>query len=400
MPRLLSRRDDAPRRQLRVAIVADGPLEAPTTNSGVALGLVTALRSHPQVSDVLEVNSLLGPIGKAVARAASFHPRRGEWNRRYLQGLVRQRLRSLKRDWIIFASRRRPHVIIHVRNVYTPTSRPYFAFVDTTYEIRQREWPHGGFGVDHLQRRLKFEARYLRSAAGVLTAGEYVAAQLNRSAVTPNATAVGAGLNLRVRQHAKPDSSRRIVFVGREFDRKGGSVLLNAFRQVRRVVDDAELHIVGSSETIESDGVTSHGIVNDREILSEIYASAGVFCLPANFEPFGLVVVEAMAHGLPCVVTQVGVLPDLVGDGDAGIVVPRGDETRLAVALVRLLQDADLRRRMGSAARVRSQSFTWDAVADNVVRVVEASMPASGITLTSRSRQSRELQPQPGGHID
>jgi glycosyltransferase involved in cell wall biosynthesis len=371
---------------VRIAIVADGSLTSPATNSGVALGLATALCADDRVVDVIAVNSLLGPVGKALARLASFHPRRSEWDRKYFQGLARQWLRSMKRDWIIRRAGRRPDVIIHIRNVYYPAKTPYFAFVDTTYGIRQKEWPKGGFDEDFLKRRLQLESDYFGSATGVLTAGAYVAQQINdRVPAVAAAVPVGAGLNIRVLEQAKPETTRRVVFVGKEFDRKGGTLLLEAFSRVRDEVSGVELHIVGTPIHIEEDGVVCHGLVTDRNKLSAIYASGGVFCLPAHFEPFGLVVLEAMAHGLPCIVSEVGVLPDLVADGESGIVVPRGDVDSLVAALVRLLSDESLRQAMGSSARDRSREFTWEAVA---ARTLDAIGASAGNRIRSANRAS------------
>jgi glycosyltransferase involved in cell wall biosynthesis len=381
---------------LRVALVADGPPDSPTTNSGVALGLFSALRTDPRVSDVVAVNSLLGPIGRGLARIASFHPSREEWDRRYFQGTTRQWLRSRKRDWIIYFTFPRPDVIVHVRNVYYPSKLPYFAFVDTTYAIRQNEWPQGGFDSKFIRKRLKLESNYFRSARGVLTAGAYVAQHLSMAAPTVNTAAVGAGLNLEVRERATPGTSRRILFVGKEFERKGGRLLLSAFQRVRDAVEDAELHIVGPTIPVEGEGITCHGLVKDRDRLSELYASAGVFCLPAQFEPFGLVVLEAMAHGIPCVVTEVGVLPDLVADGHSGLVVPRGDSEALATALITLLKNDGLRSRMGNAAGERSRAFTWSGVAGKMVDAITSS-GATRIPAAPGRRHWQPLARRPSG---
>jgi len=95
--------------------------------------------------------------------------------------------------------------------------------------------------------------------------------------------------------------------------------------------------------------------------------------MPSYYETFGISVIEAMAFGLPVVATNVGGLPEVVEDGVTGILVPPGDSEALAEGLIRLLSDADLRRRMGRAGqdRVRSE-FTVDRIVDQTLAVYES----------------------------
>jgi glycosyltransferase involved in cell wall biosynthesis len=89
---------------------------------------------------------------------------------------------------------------------------------------------------------------------------------------------------------------------------------------------------------------------------------------------------EAMAHGRPVVASAVGGLLDLVVDGETGLLVPPGDVRALRAALERLLADADLRRRMGAAARERIRDhFAWEAVTGATVALYErAAAPRAG----------------------
>ncbi len=99
--------------------------------------------------------------------------------------------------------------------------------------------------------------------------------------------------------------------------------------------------------------------------LQRLYARAAVVACPSRREGFGVACLEAMAHGRPVVATSVGGLRDLVVDGETGLVVPPRDPPALREALLRLLGDSDLRRRLGAAGRVRAQDvFSWQAVTD------------------------------------
>ena len=99
--------------------------------------------------------------------------------------------------------------------------------------------------------------------------------------------------------------------------------------------------------------------------LQRLYARAAVVACPSRREGFGVACLEAMAHARPVVATDVGGLRDLVVDGETGLVVPPRDPAALRQALVRLLGDSDLRRRLGGAGRVRAQElFSWHAVTE------------------------------------
>jgi phosphatidylinositol alpha-1,6-mannosyltransferase len=104
--------------------------------------------------------------------------------------------------------------------------------------------------------------------------------------------------------------------------------------------------------------------------VERVFAAADFFCLPAvwgrngEFEGFGLVYVEAGLRGLPAIGTQLGGIPDAVVDGETGLLVPTDDPQALATAIARFVEQPDLRRRMGAAARRYAEGMTWARVAE------------------------------------
>ena len=101
---------------------------------------------------------------------------------------------------------------------------------------------------------------------------------------------------------------KRILFVGMDWRRKGGAVLLEAFGRVLRRHPDATLVLVGDVPPLQAPNVSRVGEV-PLERVHDYFEGASVFCLPTLLEPFGIVFVEAMAHALPIVATRVGALP-------------------------------------------------------------------------------------------
>ena len=153
----------------------------------------------------------------------------------------------------------------------------------------------------------------------------------------------------------------RVVFVGRDEPRKGLSVLLAAWPQVRRRHPEAELVVVGAARPESPPGVRFLGRVAEEEKWRQL-AEASVAVAPnTGGESFGIVLAEAMAAGAAVVASDLPAFRAVAGEA-AGY-VPPGDPEALAVAICGLLDDSQLRVRLTEQARVRVERFSWEAVA-------------------------------------
>jgi glycosyltransferase involved in cell wall biosynthesis len=179
-----------------------------------------------------------------------------------------------------------------------------------------------------------------------------------------------AGVDLERWHPARPmrRDRVRILFVGGNFDRKGGFLLLEAFRSLPPGL--AELSLVTPSPVPPLPGVTVYpDVLPNSEEMLELYQSSDIFVLPSYAEAFGIAAVEASASGLPVIATFIGGLPDLVIDQKTGFLIPVGDVYALATHLRILVENAELRWRMGQAAYCRAQSL-FDA-RKNAARLVQ-----------------------------
>lgn len=158
----------------------------------------------------------------------------------------------------------------------------------------------------------------------------------------------------------KPDAALRVVFAGQASQRKGISYLLQAAARYDRQLD---LTLVGSMPADRAPFRPYEKLFRfvpslPRERLAELFRQHDVLVLPSLLEGLGMVVIEAMACGLPVIVTPTG--PDqVVDDGCEGFVVPVRDPDALCDRLARLHDDADLRRRMGERALARARGLGW-----------------------------------------
>jgi glycosyltransferase involved in cell wall biosynthesis len=178
-------------------------------------------------------------------------------------------------------------------------------------------------------------------------------------------TAVGAGpgLDLDIERdgRVKDYSSRSILFVGKQPEKKGLGVLLQAFARVRERFPDALLHVV-TGNPVSAPGVVFHGSVSASQ-LKELFYTSSIFTMPAFKEPLGLVYLEAMWSKTACVGTNTGSMPELIRDGESGYLVDRGDVDALAQRLIALLEDPGRTQQMAERAYAAAKAYwDWDLV--------------------------------------
>lgn len=166
---------------------------------------------------------------------------------------------------------------------------------------------------------------------------------------------ISPGVDLRTwayedRSARSEQAPLKVLFVGGDFRRKGGPLLLQAFTAVRDL--GVELHVVTKHDVDAGPGCVVHtGVQANSAELVALFRQADVFCLPTDGDTLGIVFAEAGATGLPCIATSVGAIPEVVRDGETGILVEPGDLDGLVAALRLLLGSPELRLRYGRAAR-------------------------------------------------
>jgi glycosyltransferase involved in cell wall biosynthesis len=173
-----------------------------------------------------------------------------------------------------------------------------------------------------------------------------------------------------------------LLFVGELEERKGIRYLIEAFGSIINIHEDIELILVGKgTQELELKQLTRKlnlekhikfaGYVDGwSNEITDYYNSADIFVFPSLKEGFGMVLVEAMACGLPVISTNTSAIPEVVGD--AGILVEPRNPRVLADAIIRLIEDIGLRKRLGKKGRRRVvEEFTWDIVTDKILGIYE-----------------------------
>src|SRR2546426_2111887 len=224
-----------------------------------------------------------------------------------------------------------------------------------------------------------FLAWAARRSDRVIAISNYTAGELRELAdvpieVIPYTTALP---DLAPSPSAAPDGSGPVLFVGRLVERKGVAHLIEAIARLGPL--GPRLEVVGDGpERPGLEGLAQRLGVANRVVfrgkippdeLQASYARAAVCVLPSvldargDTEGLGVVLLEAMNHGTPVIASRVGGIPDIVEDGEAGLLVPPGDADALAAAVRRVRDDLALARRLGEAGRRRlRERFSWRAI--------------------------------------
>lgn len=184
---------------------------------------------------------------------------------------------------------------------------------------------------------------------------------------------VGVGRNHTAPEAARDWSRPRFLFVGMDWLHKNGPMVLRAFARLREERPDARLDVVGRHPPLDAPGVTAHGVLRldvpeQSERLERLFAQATCFVMPSQYDASAIAYVEAADAGLPSIGTSNGGSDYLIGDG--GVVVDPRDEGAL-LAEMRRLADPETAARTGAAAKIRSELFTWSAVARRLVRALD-----------------------------
>ncbi|MCB8945996.1 MAG: glycosyltransferase family 4 protein [Ardenticatenaceae bacterium] len=169
-------------------------------------------------------------------------------------------------------------------------------------------------------------------------------------------TVIPPGVNTAEWQRPFPtthsaNSPVKILFVGANLERKGGHILLEAFRQLRATTN-IELHLVTKDTLPPEDGLTIYNNMQpNTPQLKQIFHQSDIFCLPTFGDCLPMVLAEAGAATLPLISTNVAAIPEIVRHQETGLVVPPQNVAALAEALQQLITNPDLRRSYGQNAQ-------------------------------------------------
>jgi len=167
-----------------------------------------------------------------------------------------------------------------------------------------------------------------------------------------------------------------LMFSGYEFRRKGLEYIIKVLPQVK---EDVKLLVVGKDNPEPYKKLASKFGVSNKIIftgfvpdISEYYAASDVFVFPTLYEPFGLVITEALASGLPVIVSEFAGATDIMNDGREGLLLKNPiNPKEIAEKVNILVEDENLRNQMSRNARKTAEKYSWDIIAEKTLKVYE-----------------------------
>jgi len=260
---------------------------------------------------------------------------------------------------------------------------PQIIYTDYTAHLsaQQPEAGRSPLKGNAIRRWLQLEKNAMNRADHICVRSDFVRKSIvnDYQVASEKISIIGGGVNLEnlpVPVERSPQKPPIALFIGSDFRRKGGDLLLKAFAQTRHRFPDARLVLLTKDSVPPSlplDGVQVMPLTWRREEILDLYERADLFVMPSRLETWGDVFLEAMAFGLPCIGVTGQAMNEIIRHGETGYLVPPEDVPALSEALMDLFSDAGKRFEMGNAARELVHSeFTWDHVVNRLVPILRS----------------------------
>lgn len=378
----------------KVGLVCEGDASSSEMAfSGTAKRIYESLarQGHP----IFPVDSSLHGLRRAAAAAVSFSPHRERWQSRFRYTNETCRYRSMVAETSLGS--KPVDVLLQIGATYDPPRMgevPFVIYCDwsmalTALDARAKGGQERGLTLAEIEEINLQHARRYRAAAAIFTISDRLRASIiDLYGLDPSRVhTTYAGPNFDVRLidktllEPRQNNTPTVLFIAKEFERKGGDTVASAFTRLHESLPQARLVFAGteampaefrSLANVEHLGLLDKNNSEQLHRLLTAYRNADVLVLPTRRDPFPTVIREAMFFGLPCIATDIWAMPEMIDDGKTGFLVPVDDTGALVDRLARLLRDEPLRAQMGLAARARAEArFSWDAVGKLMSSILE-----------------------------
>ncbi len=259
--------------------------------------------------------------------------------------------------------------------VYKDLTVSYVKYMSQYLPVVFRASGFSNFSQSAIDERLAVEVESQQHLTGMFCMGEWLRQDcINRLGLSPKwVHAVGGGINLDIRKCRPTEkSNNKVLFVGRDFKRKGGYFVYNAFCELKKSRPGVELYVAGPPQNPISKPIDGYHYLGDldHDALSDYFNKCDIFCMPSYFEAYGLVFIEALTYGLPCIGRNCYEMPYFIQDGETGLLVDSDDVIELANKMSHLLVDEKIKSNVIARREYYINNYSWDAVANRIANVI------------------------------
>lgn len=183
---------------------------------------------------------------------------------------------------------------------------------------------------------------------------------------------VGGGSNIDVSKiDGTSKNGKRFLFVGRDFDRKNGPLVVEAFKKIYETDKSYELYIIGPEKiNCICEGIRFLGNLSYDEV-AYYFNLCDVFCMPSKFEAYGLVFVEALIYGLPCIGRNAYEMPYFIEDGVTGYLLNDENAKKLSELMLNLINNKEIINNVLSKREYYIKEYSWDTVAERIYNIIK-----------------------------
>lgn len=232
-----------------------------------------------------------------------------------------------------------------------------------------------GASYDSIKKRANLQRKYYDGCKGVFTMGKWLSKFLidNEIVRSDKVFHVGGGINLdkSVIDYSNK-KGKRILFVGRDFVRKGGQLVIEAFKILKKTRKDVELYLAGPITNPVLEQIEGYHFIGDCDYkkTAELFNLCDVFCMPSYFEAYGIVFIEALCFGLPVIGRDVYEMPYIVKDGKSGLLLSNNSPSELANMIEKTLEDKEMAYYVREHQQDYLDRYSWDAVGKRIYNII------------------------------
>ena len=261
----------------------------------------------------------------------------------YLRILEKNLINTVKKNQKLDA-------IIEIGDIGITEDIPFYLYQDLSLDLIIKYFQENNgrvpgwklFNLHDLYKRKEWQMKIYEKSAGVFTMSRWLADSLIRdTGILPEKVHVmGAGINVKpdaidITSKPKSKKDKIILFIGRCFFRKGGSLVVEAFKLLRKNYSSNIKLVIAGPKSWPLREKNPEGIIflGDAtwETLRKYYMMADVFCMPSYFEGFGIVFAESLSYGIPCIGRNIQAMPEIIRPGVNGYLINNDDEEELAI---------------------------------------------------------------------
>jgi glycosyltransferase involved in cell wall biosynthesis len=370
----------------------------PRSWSGIPNGLSMALAARGQDVELLDIDCTLSHRQTLAHKVSGLVYRDGRRRSRYQ--FMPSYLNAVKRQFYQSVQKlsHTPDAILQIGDLARIDTVPYYTYQDlsTAYVLEYRKQTgqplpaYEMYTLREIERRWERQADFYAAAKGVFTMSEWLRQYIIQNGILPaNAVhTVHAATNVpqlspEDRANARAEKKgKMMLFVGRDWQRKGGDAVMRAFQIVRQRRTEPLTLVIAGPRTWQSiapagnripEGVTFLGDASNNA-LAPYFAQADVFCMPSLFEAFGIVFPEALSAGVPCIGRNAYAMPEIIRHGENGYLLgwngaDESDEALAELIMMALDNDA-MQGRVWAEREETARYYSWERAAAQVVEII------------------------------